>query len=234
MKKSILFIMMLFLSFMIYACSAGDQSPNTDEVTFGMPFTYSFTTMTYANNNNFDIFYGLGDPYEDFVILYESYNSIKLTEQEASIYEHIIDNLASLSSSSGRSIGYYLSTYTSTDLKNDFDSYEITMTIDDIVAFNNLKSFKETVEGTSRFLSYIEKPLYIELRFGVVLTDEELSDLDYLQYHFNQLMYHASVSLLDDSFEDIISIASDLGYTFTEEQLAQLESGYNIIHSIAE
>ena len=231
MKKSILFIMTIFLSFMIYACSAADHNPNASQVSIDMPFTYSFTTMTYANNNDFDIFYGLGDPYEDFVILYERYNSSTLNEQEASIYEHIIDNLVSLSSASGRSIGYYLSVYTSTDLKNDFDSYEITMTIDDIVAFNSLKSFKETVESSSISMSYLDKSLYIELRYGIELTDAEKSDLDYLQSHFNELMYNTRVSLLNDSFEDIISIATDLGYTFNEEQLAKLESGYNIIHS---
>ena len=105
-------------------------------------------TLTYTNHNYNDIFYDTGNPIDDFFILYESFYQAPLKERDQIAYTTFFNHLINYNTLSKKSYDTLLQ-YSSTELNDELKTYDISISLNDIVIFNQVKDMIEQIEKTN-------------------------------------------------------------------------------------
>lgn len=230
--KKLKLIMILFGLLMI-TMSCSSQDPFDDDLSIYGNLRYDWLSMTFTQNNSFDILYQAGNPFDDFVILHQEVTQKTLLLSDMNSMRDLFDVLTELSNKSDEDIGIIL-LYTSSVLKQAMDSHMIVLTIDHIVVFNQLKVMIDEIKDESDDSNfYISKMKYIEKRRMISLSFDEIEALDLLQENYASLLdIDSSIRIYEQSFDQLMLIFEENLYVIDEETKLILENAYQIIMSL--
>lgn len=228
MKKIKLLIIGLLLSILLASCAAQDLGIDDTDIYGNL--SYDFVTMSYTNRSSYDMLNQMGNAFDDFSILHEDVLGTPLTSSDSILYENLLSKLQSLSKKSSEHMVTIIS-YSSQELKEAFETYGYTMTIDDIVSFNALKSLIDEIKTTlDQSKSLISKIDYIAYYTKTELTEYDVDDLDYLQklYHeFHQI--NPKFKLYEHTYNEFIDELESAQFTLSEMNISQVERAYQFI-----
>jgi hypothetical protein len=232
MKKILFTLLLVTVTTLLYSCASNDYFPNENEPSIYDDLTYDFETLTFTNTTAFDILYHVGNPSEDFIILHQELLNKTLTDTQKSVYQHLLINLEDLSKSTQQSLSTILK-YSSSELNVALEQADITVTLDDIVAFNELKSFLDEIKLSSNQTLSISKTTYIELRLTLDLNQEDLNNLDFLQKQYIELIdYEPTFLIKENSFDDMILILENIANIYSDDEILSLEHAFQIIKNM--
>ena len=222
MKK---FITLVLLLLFLTACSA--QGPNT-QASFYQDLYFSKTTLTYTNLPYKDILFQVGTPLEDFFILYDAFYETPLSEQEKLNYQVFFGRLVEYVLASNVSYGAIIA-YSSTELNEALSVYDIQLSLNDVVIFNQLKAMIDEMDQT-KYSGSISKTLYLEKRLNLRLTRDAIEALDLLQQYY--LEFHMDVTsnyFVSHNISDFFLLIEDQGMTLSDSDKLTLQTAYDII-----
>lgn len=230
MKKIWLFLMFLILAVTIISCAAYEDIPY--EISIYDQLEYDTNSLSFTNIDPSDLLYQVGNVYDDFIILHQEVLNQPLDESKQTAYLHLLNNVEALSILSDLSIKVIIS-YTSSELKNAFEQYDLDVTLDDIVTFNEIKSILLDLESTDEKALFIRKIDYINFMNNMTLTTEKINHLQFLQEKYSELKsYDHTFDIKSNTFEDFLSVMENMSYSFTEIEIENLNQAYLIIKNL--
>ncbi len=225
MKKLYMLLMIMIFSFTLYSCAAGGgyDVQITPSIS-GDTLSFDYRTLTYTTNKNNDILEIIGNPNEDFIIMYQQAKNEYFNDESLNLYHHMLNNLIQLSELESVNIGSLLD-LSSTELNALMISHDISVTVDDIVIFNEMKAAK-----ASAYQNYISKVTYINERLHIILSSDEINSLDLFQEtYIDYLDYQTSFIIKDFTYEEIIEKYTSVGMNLSEDTLEDLKIAYDIL-----
>lgn len=227
--KKLIFITMLFtMIFLLIGCSAEQVDPS--EISIYEDLRFDWNSMTFTNTDQRDIFYQVGNPYDDFTILHQEVTGEAFTVSEMNAYNDLFTTMVELSQSSIVDIGVIV-TYTSAELKNELENHSMTLTLNHIVTFNSLKDLIEDLKALMNHETYyLSKIEYMEIRLSEVILEDDYHGLEALQ-DFNTILldYDSTIKIYELSFDDLLTAYENIGITPLEEMIPLLERGHQLI-----
>lgn len=228
MKKIALSFVLVLLVFFMQACA---MAPMAGNVSFDDPLYFNELTMTFTNTSQDDILYQVGNPADDFILLYRLHADTPNSEDEA-VYFTFMSTLYQLSISQNMSMGQ-LFNLSSSELKDKFDQASIPFSINDVVTFNTIKTEIDFYKQNQSSLR-VSKSAYIEYRLSIDLSNDAYQSLVYFQSFFNEFKYdNSSFYIRDYDFETFLSMA-ETSQSFSEDESLKLETAYGLIKAILE
>ena len=229
--KKLLLLFTMSIVVLLAGCMA-EQEPQHIESTVYDKLLYSTSRMSYSNTSSSDILYYVDNTYFDYIILNERVMENNLTLEEASAYESLFIVLDKLNSSSSFSYPD-IDDFNTQDFKDLSTTYDIQITMGDIVTYNALKTSIPNIKATLKTRSSsISKIDYMELMLGRTLTNDEVTSLELLQTNYNEL-YQYDFVIFDfriKSLEDLLfEFETKISYVPTESELTQLQIAYDIV-----
>ncbi len=225
MKK--LFILSIIILMIFVGCSA-----STDMAVLSIydNTTYSYESLSFIDKNQEDILYYIYDDFRDFPVMVEVAVSNELVTDVPSDLDNILDTLATLSESSGESFRSLIEK-TSAEFNILAINNSLSLTVDDIVGFNNLKTFLVSLTGRTA----ISKITYLELLLDRELSDEEKSGLSLLQNEYSNIRkYDYYFSLTDVDYTDFELIVMENNPEISDANLDLIEIGYLVFLELSE
>lgn len=230
MKKSIISCMMIIIMFLIMGCAS--EEPITDEISIYDALSFNFDSLTYTDTSAYDVLYQTGYPSFDFMLFYEKNNPGSMSESDQLIYQALLETLYELSIVSTQSMKEMI-LLSSSDLRALYETYDRTIGLSDIVAFNNLKTIISNIETSNDYDRYIRKIDYMNERLMTVLSDEEISNLQTLQDYHLRFMYDGMpVFFKDETFDAWKEKLTLLGEEPHENDLVLLEDAFDLIKNL--
>lgn len=228
MKKIISILILITSLFLFYGCAA--ESPWTEGVTIYSDLYFDFDSMTYTQTESNDMLYRTGNPFDDFIILYLKTGHEAFSTQEMIAYENLFLLLIEATQNNSLSVGTLL-TYSSSELRDLFELKDIEITLDDIVAFNNIKQIVEDLKSTLASTDLIiPKITYIEERLDISLDDTMIEALDTTQYTFNELFdIDQSKPFKAYTLDELLLQFEDNGFNLDQETQDQISTAYPYI-----
>ncbi len=227
MKKIYRIAITILLLIGFISCSA---QMDTYFVPFSKPLDYNIDTLSYENLTEYDIFTYIQDDYLDLIAvipLTEDY--YKITGSWSDI-QSLIRKLSIIGNTSNIKPETMM-TKTSSELNALSKSSSTVLTVDDIVAFNELKLYYEDLSGTIM----VNKTTLFGSYLGRSLTTEEISELTTLQLLYNRIVeYHGEINLGQMTYDEIEIILLSLPIAPDEEELTQFASGLALLQSLIE
>jgi hypothetical protein len=203
---------------------------NNEPILIPNDLIFSWHSLTYTETDDYDIFYHLGSPIDDFVILHQRAFNETLNETEINAYDQLFNILNDIADSQYISIGDTFN-YTSAEINEFAKNINQSLSINDIVTFNNFKDVKESLETTSTAIS---KSLYYELRTDQTLTDEQYNNIELLQNYFIKLYYEYNLTDISRySYDYIEEQCLSLDDYPTQDELISLENGYLLLMTLS-
>lgn len=213
-------IIMLVIS----SCSASNTEINLD---FDDHLTYSWDTLSLDDVSEYDILSFVVNDYQDYYIAIESIVAI---EDHPEGLADILVKLETIGDAASQSLNqlYGLS---SSQLRELSDTHTITLTIDDIVRFNDFKALTETqTQAVS-----LTKQTIIEDRINRSLTAQEVYGFESIQSYLNRIHQNYSTTryLLNTvSYEEFEADLVARQYTLTDETKAAMEAAFVVFELI--
>lgn len=223
MKK--IFVLSLIMLMIFVGCSSAQ---NLQDSSIYDNITYSYEVLTFVDIDQNDILYDVFDDYQDFQLMAEKAVDDELVSEVPDNIQGILSTLETLSTDSEKSLDY-LVTLSSSELNTLATNNSIALTVDDIVSFNDLKSFTQSLIGRTS----ISKFEYLEYRLDKSLTSEEKEGLHLLQEVYLDLRrsdYNLTVTNLD--FADLELEIIQFNSQVSDEVLDKIEIGFNLIKNI--
>jgi hypothetical protein len=229
-KMKIIFILMGLISILIGCAS---REPYEETLSIHSHLSYDWNLMTFTNTSSKDILYQAGNSYDDFIILHQEISLESLSINQKIALRNLFDQLDELSLQSNVKLGEILS-YSSIELKQAMDTHEMTLTLDHVIVFNQLKSdidlLKQIMESNTFHLSKVN---YIEKRLSVTLSDEDIEGLVLLQSVYEELVnIQSDIRIYEKSFHELIVLFESIGYIANQEDVVVLENAYQKIMSL--
>ncbi len=221
MKKRLLVLLILLL--VLTGC-AGYQ-PKDGQIQPNLYF--SETSLTYTETPRNDIFYQIGNIETDFFILYQVYRGYPL-EQSAKDNYHLLLSYLKLYQSLNATSYTEILNYTSKELNDALDSIDVTPSITDVVVFNEIKTFVQELKS-NQYSGEISKNLYIELRLGRTLTQDEIASLEVLQYYYQKSYEFNQQLLFEQSFDSFFETISTLDQSVDDSLKNTLMLSYDLL-----
>lgn len=232
--KKIKHIVLITVIILLSGCMS-DMEPYEEHESIYDNLIYDFEEMTFTNTSDSDILKSTGDSYLDFKYVYNILMDKDLTAEEKIAYKQLF----TITDQIVKDTDIVYSTvfnFSSSEFNEISNGLSITLSLENIVAFNSLKTLildLEEMSNTNNFA--IAKLDYIEKRLDITLSDDEESGLALLQEQYSELRYNTIYShdFEPDTFDDLITRFNDsLNYTPTENDLDRLEDAYNMIISL--
>lgn len=225
MKKIFRMAISILLLIGFISCSA--QMDNF-YVPFSKPLNYNLDTLSYEDLTDYDIFTYIQDDYLDLIAvipLTEDY--YKITDSWSDI-QSLIEKLSIIGKTSNIKPKTMM-TKTSSELNSLAISSSTVLTVDDIVAFNELKLYIEDLSG----MISINKTLLFGSNLGRSLTTDEIVSLTTLQLLYNRIVeYHGEINLESMTYDEIEILLLSLPIVPNEEELTQFSSGLALLQSL--
>jgi hypothetical protein len=204
------------------------MAPMEEHVSFDSPLYYNELSMTFTNTSKHDILYNVGNPADDFILLYRMHAD-QPNETDEAIYLSFMQTLYTLSLAEQTTMAQ-LFRLTSSELKTVYEASGLTLSINDVVTFNTIQSEIQKYKE-NQISPTVSKRAYVEYRLSIPLNDQDYQSLRYLQSVYNDFMYdHPEFTIHQADFETFIGLLNT--ENFTESQLEQLETAYNLIRDI--
>lgn len=232
--------MFLFLLLLFYVIGCSSANPTTlNETSIYDPLTFNFSSMTYTNTSYSDVLFGIGNPMDDFSILYKVSQGTEMPQEDYVVVEEILPVLADIKKESNYSFTY-LMTMSSEDLNSLALENTIILTLTEIVAFNEMKTILEDLKSSLVTEDYsISKITYLELRVDRELTNEEVEALILIQKYFPKTAIATTTTTTSESvfyYNAYSGVSSELMDITpappTEEELVKMEIAYNLLESL--
>ncbi len=231
MKKLCVLISIIMISVSLVGCAAsgGPYSYDTSPSIYSS-MVFDWDSFTYTNYDASGILKNTGNPTDDFVILYQHIYGESSDNNTLDLYTHLILLLDNLSTVENMDFETILN-YNSSELKTAIESHQMSLALNDIVIFNDLKEMKN---NSSLYNLYISKIQYIEKRLSISLTEEQISALDYLQIQSVKL-YSSNSNIkpgTSNSIPQYDQAFQEANFDFTQDQQALLNISYNILNML--
>lgn len=219
MKK--LFVLSLIILMIFVGCSSSTMMEN---LSIYDNTTYSYEDLSFIDKNQDDVLYYIYNDFQDFLVMVEVAKTKDLISDIPSDLEMIVNTLSVLSEKSGESFRSLVEK-TSAELNTLAINNSLSLTVDDIVGFNNLKTFLLSLTGRTT----ISKITYIELLLDRELSNEEKSGLNLLQDEYINIRrndYYFSLTDLDYPGFELVLI--DNNPEISDTNLDLIEIGYSV------
>jgi len=224
MKNKIWFVGLPVLMLVISSCS---MSSNEITIDFDDRLTFSWDTLTIDDVSNFDLMSFIVNDFDDYQLAVE----MTLTEDEypEGLWS-LMDTLEVIGTSANQTL-MQLYGLSSSELNDVAETYAITLTIDDIVVFNDFKSFT----ATQTLDVSIDKQAMIEARIDRSLTSQEVEGFAAIQSYLNSIHRNYPTipyplhTVTYDTFEAYLLAQS---YTLTDEKKAAMEAAFSVFELI--
>lgn len=218
MKKIYTLIIFMIISFLLVSCSA--DYDGIGEPTMSSDLTYDWDTLTFTHLNYDDIFSQSSTPIDDMIILHQEIYAESLSSERLQSYEDLFALMEPLYDKDDQTYQDILS-LESSEFQSLLADKDLSPTITDIILFNSLKSLL----SSSPYIS-ISKQSYYEIRTSKTLSDEEINQLDLLQYYVYHL--YPSYPIVSIDFQTLKKDL-DIAFSITEEEYISLQSAFYLI-----
>ena len=199
MKKIFLALSFIIMIFFL-GCSAESNIDYTSEPSSELP-SYIYYQVNYyriSNISEYSLLYYVSDGYEDLVITLNKIEESNNIEIPVNTYT-ILNTLYEISDKGNVSIKE-LMLLSNTDLYKLANENSVTLSVDDIVGFND---FKELVKILPSYV-HITIEEYLSYYLGREITEVEISRLSLLQGNYYLLKYKEDFSLIENYFQDLL------------------------------
>jgi hypothetical protein len=218
------------LILLLFGC-AMEENPLFDETIYGQ-ITYDFDTMTFTNTSLDDIFYEVGNPWDDFIIMYKTYYGTSIDPTELIAYEALFVKLINLSVASSVTVGT-ITHYSTEQLNTILEGYAIDLSLTDVIMFNSLKTILNGLRTQEDLEIVISKISYLQVRLSVILTEDQIEHLDMLQdYYLSNRNMDDMYYLKDSDFDTFITRYESTGITISEIAKENLLEAFNLMKSL--
>lgn len=224
MKKKIWVVGLPVLMLVISSCS---MSSNEITIDFDDRLTFSWDTLAIDGVSNFDLMFFIVNDFDDYQLAVET--TLREDEYPEGLVS-LIDKLEVVGTTANQTL-LQLYGLSSSELNDVAETYAITLTIDDIVVFNDFKSFTATQTLDVSF----DKQTIIEARIDRTLTSQEAEGFDAIQSYLNSIhRNYPSIpyplhTVTYDTFEAYLVAQS---YTLTDERKAAMQAAFEVFELI--
>ncbi len=230
MKKLWMLTISVVLILLLFGC-AMEENPQFDESVYGQ-LTYDFDTMTFANTSFDDIFYEVGNPWDDFIIMYKTYYGTSIDPVEIIAYEALFTKLMDLSIASSVTVGA-ITHYSSEQLNTILEGYAIDLSLTDVIMFNSLKTILDDLRTQEDLDIVISKINYLQSRLAINLTNDQIEHLALLQDYYLTIRYMDDMYFLrDHDFDTFVTQYESTGNTISEIAREYLLEAFNLMNSL--
>lgn len=225
MKKIGLFVLSIISLMVFISCAAAPYDRNAQ---FNQPLIYDLDSLRYDELLNTDIYNYIQDDYLDLIAVIPATNQFSEIEASWNQITEMIKKL-SLIGNLLKIAPIVIIDKSSSEINALAASVSITLTVDDIVAFNDLKTFFSKVDG----LESIKKEDLFAVHLERSLTNNEIRALSTLQHYYNLLQFeNESINLKTMSYDELEPLLLSLMNPPSEEDLLEFESGLKLLQSI--
>lgn len=225
MKKIGLFVLSIISLMVFISCAAAPYDRNAQ---FNQPLIYDLDSLRYDELLNTDIYNYIQDDYLDLIAVIPATNQFSEIEASWNQITEMIKKL-SLIGNLLKIAPIVIIDKSSSEINALAASVSITLTVDDIVAFNDLKTFFSKVDG----LESIKKEDLFAVHLERSLTNNEIRALSTLQHYYNLLLFeNESINLKTMSYDELEPLLLSLMNPPREEDLLEFESGLELLQSI--
>lgn len=217
-------VMILILTvFSFFGCAA---APQYETVVFDDPMVYSFASMTLNRLVEFDIASYASAPDVDLKAAIRSSLGAENLEWFDDAKQSLIALIGELSGHSGQSMKA-LFELSGSELNALAVETSLALTVDDVIAFADLKVYIESVEPRV----YVSRKALFETALGRSLSDAETEGLSDFQTYVSYLARYGDAVSVETMEEDALRTALEArGYS--EEKIASTVIGYHIVKEI--
>lgn len=214
-------VMVLFLTvFSFFGCSA---ATHTESVVFEDPMVYSYTSMSLNRLYDYDLASYASSPGVDLKAAIQSSLGTENLEWFDDAKQSLISLIGELSGRSGQSVKA-LFELSGSELNALAVESSLSLTVDDVIAFADLKSFIESTESRV----YVTRKALFEAALGRTLSDVETEGLSDFQDYLSLLARHG-VSVAVETMEEA-ALRTDLGVRgYSEAEITSIVVGYLIV-----
>lgn len=225
MKKIGLFVLSIISLMVFISCAAAPYDRNAQ---FNQPLIYDLDSLRYDELLNTDIYNYIQDDYLDLIAVIPATNQFSEIEASWNQITEMIKKL-SLIGNLLKIAPIVIIEKSSSEINALAASVSITLTVDDIVAFNDLKTFFSKVDG----LESIKKEDLFAVHLERSLTNNEIRALSTLQHYYNLLLFeNESINLKTMSYDELEPLLLSLMNPPSEDDLLEFESGLELLQSI--
>ncbi len=224
MKNKQWLVSLPIIMLVISSCSA---SSNEIHIDFDDHLTYSWDTLSINNVSEYDILSFVVNDYQDYTIAITS--TVAIEDRPEGLAD-LLMKLETIGDAASQSL-IQLYGLSSSQLRELSETHTITLTIEDIVRFNDFKAFTATLSQPVSLL----KSSIIEDRIDRTLTAQEVQGFDSMQTYLNRIhsdyittRYPLSTVSYDEFEADLVARQ----YTLTDETKAAMEAAFVVFELV--
>ena len=231
--KKLIGLLLVGILVLLSGCAASEDITNEPSAVIYENLYYSWSSMSYTNTPDYDIFYQVEDSYEDFIILHEKIMEDDLTSKEKVAYKQVFDIIDQAEELSTYNYSQIID-FSSKEFNDLCETKSITLTLVDVVTFNDIKELiSEIKTALNTKSSSISKLSYIEKRLDITLSSDETQALVLLQDKYSELFHYSSYDSFNfktKALEDLLlDFENNISYTPSDNELIELEIAYDIL-----
>jgi len=218
---------LIALPIVMLVISSCAMSSNEIALEFNDQLTYSWDTLSIDDVSSFDLMSFVVNDYDDYQLAIATLVS---PEDYPDGLVELLDKLEIIGETATQTLDLLVG-LSSSQLNDLCETHAITLTIDDIVRFNDFKAFTASQTDDVR----LEKQAIIEARIDRPLTSQEVIGFDSIQTYLNYIHnnYHTIPYPLNtvtyQTFEDYLVSRS---YTLTTETKAAMEAAFDVFELV--
>ena len=229
--KQLRYGMLMFLIAILSACAMAEDEPMEDSVDFRDPLAFQWEEFSFTRDSEYDILYGLGAPFDDFLILRDQTGLESLSTEQESIYQDTFDLFEELRIQT-RFEYEAIPQYSSSEFNEFAEAADLELTPADIFTFQAIKTDMEAIQD---YYTRIDKSDYVEAYLGRALTTDEVMGFIYLQEFYFELTYYYGVDF-DLRTGTILAFAAQvqetLGSPLTTDDQTKMEMALTILQTL--
>lgn len=211
-----------------------DPDPIEEYVTFKEAVFYSFNEFSFTVTREDDILFEYKDNLFEFELIHEMLLDHPLTSDERAAYGSLLSVLDQLHTQQNIKYDDILE-FSLTELKDECESADITITTTNVIVFNQFKDIIEELmmaKGSSN--RYIEKEDYLGYLLDRDLTTQEVNALDHLQVVYSKLIidHEQEIDLTTITFTDLMIIINSFELDEVIPNEEALQVAYDILQEL--
>jgi hypothetical protein len=228
MKKKILLLMSM--GFLMFFSGCSEMVTTGGEAHFEGQLVFSYSRLGFGTLHPNDILKYIQDDYADLPAILNDAVETGTLEALPGNLEETLAKLKQLGEGSNQKLSVLMG-HSSSELNALAIQYDVSLTVDDIVGFNDLKGVLENMTGSV----YLSKTDLLAFRLERELTEEEISGLTLLQDYYNQISSaNAPYDLSTATFEELAAELDALPVPPSAETMASIEIGFYLLKSLME
>ncbi len=234
--KRLLFVLLLFSLTVLTACAMQEdhepieEDPVVKYRDLADQLVFDWSTYTFTNTVDYDLVYNASTPYQDYLLLVNTFTTIELSSLQIEAYSTTFSLIEDYTEEG-------LVTYDeiSATTLSEFYTFDKNLTTEAAFSIAALQVDIDCIQAETYYYA-LSKLAYLENRLNITLSNDDIDNLDYLQSVYITLYEKVGVyDIKSHNFESFIqTVEAETSFVPSTSESAQLESAYAIIKQLYE